>query len=80
VGADRDHSSVGTPAGRWLKHDMREFLAQRRIALVGLSRDPKDFRRMLFRDMCHRGYDMAPVNPAAGGLESRCCFGSRTGR
>ena len=28
-----------------------------------------------FRDMCHRGYDMVPVNPVAGELESRCCFG-----
>ncbi len=29
--------------------DVREFLAQRRLALVGLSSDPKDFSRMLFR-------------------------------
>jgi predicted CoA-binding protein len=55
--------------------DVREFLAQRRIALVGVSRDPKDFSRILFREMCNRGYDMVPVNPAAGELESRRCFG-----
>lgn len=54
--------------------DVREFLAQRRIALVGLSREPKDFSRMLFREMCNRGYDMVPVNPATGELESRRCF------
>ncbi|HEX6906433.1 MAG TPA: CoA-binding protein [Terriglobales bacterium] len=54
--------------------DVREFLGQRRIALVGLSRDPKDFSRLLFREMCQRGYDMIPVNPAAGELESRRCF------
>jgi predicted CoA-binding protein len=54
--------------------DVREFLALRRIALVGLSRDPKDFSRMLFREMCQRGYDMVPVNPAAGELENRRCF------
>lgn len=55
--------------------DVREFLAQRRIALVGVSRNPKDFSRMLFREMCKRGYDMVPVNPAAGELERRRCFG-----
>jgi predicted CoA-binding protein len=55
--------------------DVSEFLAQRRIALVGVSRNPKDFSRMLFREMCDRGYDMVPVNPAVGEVESRRCFG-----
>jgi predicted CoA-binding protein len=54
--------------------EVRDFLNQRRIALVGVSRDPKDFSRMLFREMCNRGYDMIPVNPAASELESRRCF------
>ena len=54
--------------------DVREFLAQRRIALVGLSRNPKDFSRMLFREMCNRGYDMVPINPAASELEGKRCF------
>jgi uncharacterized protein len=54
--------------------DIRDFLAQRRIALVGLSRNPQDFSRMLFREMCQRGYDMVPVNPAAGELEGQRCF------
>jgi predicted CoA-binding protein len=55
--------------------DIREFLALRRIALVGVSRDPKDFSRYLLREMCTRGYDMVPVNPAAQGeFEKRRCF------
>lgn len=54
--------------------DVRDFLTQRRIALVGVSRDPKDFSRVLFREMYDRGYDMVPVNPAAGELEGRRCF------
>jgi predicted CoA-binding protein len=54
--------------------DVREFLARRRIALAGLSRDPKDFSRLLFREMCQRGYDMVPLNPAAAELEGRRCF------
>ena len=54
--------------------DVREFLGQRRIALVGLSRDPKDFTRLLFHEMRQRGYDMVPVNPAAGELENQRCF------
>lgn len=54
--------------------EVRDFLNQRRIALVGVSRDPKDFSRMLFRAMCDRGYDMVPVNPSVGELENRLCF------
>ena len=54
--------------------DVREFLNQRRIAFVGVSRDPKNFSRMLFREMCNKGYDMVPVNPAASELESKPCF------
>ena len=46
--------------------DVRDFLAQRRIAFVGLSRDPKHFSRVVFREMSQRGYDVVPVNPAAG--------------
>jgi predicted CoA-binding protein len=55
--------------------DIREFLALRRIALVGVSRDGKDFSRYLLREMCARGYDMVPVNPVAQGeFEKRRCF------
>ncbi len=55
---------------------VRDFLSLRRIAFVGLSRQPKDFSRMLFRAMCHKGYDMVPVNPAVSQLESKRCFAS----
>lgn len=55
--------------------DIHDFLSLRRIALVGVSRDPKDFSRVLFREMCERAYDMVPVNPSAGELESKRCFG-----
>lgn len=54
--------------------DIHSFLAHQRIAFVGISRDPKDFSRMLFREMCDRGYDMVPVNPAATEVESSRCF------
>ena len=56
--------------------EIRDFLAQRRIAMIGVSRNPKDFSRLLFREMTKRGYDMAPVNPAASDVEGRMCFAS----
>jgi predicted CoA-binding protein len=54
--------------------EIQEFLSLRRIALVGLSRDPKDFSRYLFREMRARGYEMVPVNPAASEMEGSRCF------
>ncbi len=54
--------------------DIHDFFAQRRIALIGLSRDEKDFSRMMFRELSNRGYDVLPVNPAAAELEGRRCF------
>lgn len=50
-----------------------DFLAQRRLAVVGVSRDPKDFSRGLFRELRKRGYDLVPVNPAGGEIEGLHC-------
>lgn len=44
--------------------DARRFLGAKRIALVGLSRDPKDFSRGVLRALVERGYDVVGVNPA----------------
>src|SRR6202043_739727 len=54
--------------------DIDDFLAQRRIAMVGISRDPRDFSRKLFREMRNRGYDIVPVNLFAEELEGEDCF------
>lgn len=58
------------------RDDVNDFLALRRIAMVGVSRDPKDFSRMLFREMCDRGYDMVPINLIADVIDGRECFHS----
>jgi uncharacterized protein len=54
----------------------REFLESKRIALVGLSRNEKDFTRSVARELLRRGYDVVPVNPAAGSadIEGRRVF------
>jgi uncharacterized protein len=43
-----------------------EFLTHRRLALVGVSRDPRDFSRAVFIELRLRGYDVVPVNAAGG--------------
>jgi predicted CoA-binding protein len=56
------------------KRSIDSLLSCRRIAVVGASRDPKDFSRALFRAFVERGYDVVPVNaPAAPGPVVREC-------
>ena len=51
-----------------------EFLAHRRFAFVGVSRDPADFSRQLLRDLVAQGYDVVPVaHPALAEVEGRRC-------
>lgn len=51
-----------------------DFLAQKRLAVVGVSRNPKDFTRLLFREFQKRGYDVVPVNPGMREVDERRCF------
>jgi predicted CoA-binding protein len=51
-----------------------DFLNLKRVALVGVSREPKDFSRSMFREFVRRGYDAVPVNPGATEVDGRPCF------
>jgi hypothetical protein len=53
---------------------IEDFLAQKRIAMVGVSRNPKDFSAELFEEFRKRGYDMVPVNPNAHEVLGQPCF------
>lgn len=53
----------------------RDFLKLRRVALVGLSRNDKDFSRYLFRELAKRGLDVVPIHPGMQEAEGRPCFG-----
>jgi len=52
-----------------------EFLAEKRIAVVGVSRDPGDFSRRLFRDLRKFGYEALPVRPDAAEIDGVACVG-----
>jgi uncharacterized protein len=56
---------------------IQDFLAQKRIAVVGVSRNPKDFSRGLFRTLRERGYDAVAVNPDLEWVDDAPCFASR---
>ena len=58
-----------TPAKRLIA----DFLAQRRFAMVGVSRNPGDFSRMLFREFLKRGYEVVPVHPDCQAMDGHPC-------
>ena len=39
------------------------FLAGRRLALVGVSRNPQDFSRLMLAELRKKGYEVVPVRP-----------------
>jgi predicted CoA-binding protein len=51
-----------------------DFLKQKRIAFVGVSREPEDFSRKLYADLRQRGYNVVPVNPSAADIEGVKCY------
>jgi uncharacterized protein len=53
---------------------IQDFLAQKRIAMVGISRDPASDSAKLFEELRRRGYDMVPVNPSAAAVQGQRCF------
>ena len=53
---------------------INDFLSKKRLAIVGVSRDPKDFSRALFREFLKQGYDAVPINPRAEEVEGRRCL------
>jgi predicted CoA-binding protein len=53
---------------------IEDFLARKRIAMAGISRDPANFSVKLFEELCRRGYDVVPVNPKATEVQGRRCF------
>ncbi len=53
---------------------IEQFLRTNRFALVGVSRNEKDFSRILFSEFLQRGYDVVPVNPAVQEMNGKQCY------
>lgn len=51
------------------------FLSQKRFAMIGVSRQPKEFSRSLFREFVKRNYTVVPVHPLAKEIEGQPCYG-----
>jgi predicted CoA-binding protein len=57
-----------------LKEAVESFLAQKRIAVAGVSRSKNEAANIVFRKLRDSGYEVFPINPNAGELEGDTCY------
>jgi predicted CoA-binding protein len=57
-----------------LKEAVDDFLAQRRIAVVGVSRDSSQAANLVYRALREADYDVFAVNPNATEVEGDACY------
>ena len=53
---------------------IQDFLGQGRMAMIGVSRNPKHYSRMVFKALRQQGYEVVPVNPEAGEIDGERCY------
>ena len=53
---------------------IREFLSERRLALVGISRSGRKFGNSIFKDLNGKGYSIYPVHPEASTIQGKACY------
>ena len=52
------------------------FLAQKRIAVIGVSSTTDDAANLIYRTLRARGYDVFAVNPKSNSVEGDTCYPS----
>lgn len=57
-----------------LEEAAKEFLSQRRIAVAGVSRNPKEAANLIFRKLRDSGHDVYAINPRATEVEGVACY------
>ena len=58
------------------KTAINSFLSTRKIAIAGVSRDPKKFGHLVFRQLKEKGFEVFPINPDTDNIAGVPCFRS----
>jgi hypothetical protein len=58
------------------KQAIEDFLNQKSIAVVGVSRNKTKFGNAIFTELVNRNYNVYPVNPNLNTFEGRKCYAS----
>ncbi len=58
------------------KEAINDFLSQKNLAILGVSRDKRKFGNTIFKDMRKKGYNMIPIHPEIATMENEKCYKS----
>jgi uncharacterized protein len=58
------------------KASINSFLSSRKIAIAGVSREPKKFGYQVFKQLKDKGFEVYPINPNADYIDGTPCFRS----
>jgi predicted CoA-binding protein len=58
------------------RKDIEKFLEPKKLAIAGVSRNPKKFGFQVFKELSKKGYEIYPVNPLASEIAGEKCYGS----
>lgn len=54
--------------------DIQRFLAPKKLAVAGASRNPKKFGGTVVKDLKERGFELFPINPNAEEIQNLKCY------
>jgi predicted CoA-binding protein len=57
-------------------NEIQNFLAPRKMAVAGASRNPKKFGGAIFMELKEKGFDLYPINPNAEEIQGIKCYKS----
>jgi len=58
------------------KKSIEDFLRNRKLAVAGVSHDPKKFGHAVYSDLKTKGFDVYPINPGLDTISGQLCFHS----
>lgn len=57
-------------------NDIQNFLATRKFAIAGVSRNPKKFGAVIFKELREKGFILYPINPNTEEIQGVKCYKS----
>jgi hypothetical protein len=60
------------------KKNIQDFLEPKKLAIAGVSRNPKKFGHAVFRELKKSGYSVYPINPNTDTLDGEKCYAAST--
>lgn len=58
------------------KESIQRFLEPKKIAVAGVSANPKKFGYTIFNDLRKKGFDVCPINPKVDEIDGVKCYSS----